>query len=668
MYLVAGMLLAFYTEADIKIVFTGFGIILLLSILAYIRARNQLFPDSLFGITCFLMIFSLGFCTAYFNKPENQTGHYIKYFSQPTDSLMISGIITEELKPTKFSRRFILETRELISPGKSIAITGKVLLNILADSTQNKTTRPGHIILSRWKPEEIKKPLNPFQFNYGKYLKQLKIEREIQIKDSGIKIIGEKDDISTQAWHSRERIISGLKKHNFGADELAVFQALILGQRREISDELYKNYAAAGAIHILAISGLHIGILLLMLNWLLKPLDRSRKTRLLKIILILLLLWSFAFLTGLSASVVRAVCMFSFIAVGMQIKRKTSSLNSIFLSLFFLLLINPYYLFQVGFQLSYLAVLSIIIFQPIIYKLWTTKIQPVDYFWKLTSVSLAAQIGVVPLSLYYFHQFPGMLLLTNLIILPFLGIILGMGILVIILSVLGILPGIMEEIFSIILKGLNVFIEFIAGIESLVFSNIHFSLLQCLSLFLVILSLVILSKKVDFYRISFFLISILIFQLASYYEKWQLPYSESIVFHSSRSSMIGNKIEQSLHIYSRDFLQENLLKDYSRERNIDRIIKKKPEDILELSGKLCLVADTSSNYEIHNFKPEILILTGSPKVNLERLIDQLQPKQIVADGNNFRSYIELWRKTSENTKIPFHHTGEKGAYIIENKN
>ena len=667
-YLIAGILLAFYTDAQRETVLTGCLLVLILFAFSFIRARKRLFPDILFGITTFFLIFSLGFSSTYFSKPENQPEHYINKNIQSTDSLFVRGFITEELKPTSFSRRFILKTQSIHSLNENTPVKGKILLNTSLDSLDSTSLRPGIEILAPWQPEEVKPPLNPFQFDYRKYLKQLKIERQLETGLHQIYITGNiNDNLSSRSWHLREKLIDALRKYDFKPEELAVFQALILGQRRDLSDRLYKNYAAAGAIHILAISGLHVGILLLILNFLFKPIEKLIHGKVLKTVIIIGLLWSFAFLTGLSASVVRAVCMFSFIAIGMQLRRKSSSLNSVFLSLFFLLIINPFYLFQAGFQLSYLAVISIIIFQPVIYKVFTTKFKILDYFWKLTSVSLAAQIGVIPLSLYYFHQFPGLFLLTNLVVLPCLALILGLGILVIFLAFLNLLPEILETLFSFILFSLNSFIEQIAGFETLVFSNIRFSFSQNLSLYLVILTVVLLLQKINFRRISFLLVGILIFQASTFIEKNQTPSSEAIVFHRSRQSVFAIKAKDDLELYSEELNTSAFLNDYTRERKIENIIYSSIPDLFYLSENLSLVIDTAGNYNIPKFQPELIILRNSPKVNLDRIIGELQPGLIVADGSNYKSYVELWKKTANNKKIPFHYTGEKGAYILSLK-
>ena len=644
----------------------GAGIVILsLYLFAFYRARKMLFPDTLAGISTYILIFFLGFSTAYFSKPENQPEHFINQHIEETDSIFLSGKILEELKPTAYSRKFIVETRKLISHDSENAIKGKILLNINHDSLSSPEINPGTMILIPWNPKEINAPLNPFQFSYRRYMSQLQVERQLNVDISELRITGNESNLRSLAWKTREEIISNLKSLDFGKNELAVFQALILGQRRDVSDKLYKDYAAAGAIHILAISGLHIGILLLLLNFLFKPIESIRNGKLIKVLLIIILLWSFAFLTGLSASVVRAVCMFSFLAIGLQLKRKTSSLNSLCLSLFFLLLINPYYIFQVGFQLSYLAVFSIIIFQPLIYGIFNLKFKLLDYFWKLSSVSLAAQIGVLPLSIYYFHQFPGLFLLTNLVILPFLGLILIFGIVIILMSSLKILPDFLVEAFSLLLRLMNVFIGKIAEIDAFLISNIKLSLFQNLALYLIFLSIIFIIRKFNFYRLSFFLFSVLIFQAATFHSRKDIPENESIVFHKTRQSLLANKKGDNFTIYTDSISESNIMTDYIRERQIEESSYQKIPNIINLSNNITLVIDSAGNYDLENFEPQFIILRNSPKINLDRLLNKYSPQQIIADGSNYSSYIKKWGKTALEQKIPFHYTGEKGAFIIK---
>ena len=664
-YLVAGIISAFYISAEKDFVLLFFGSSLLLFLFSYFRARRQIFTDLLTGIAAFLLIFSFGYLIGFHSIPENQSDHYLH--QKENSHAILEARISEELKPNSFNHRFIVEAENIISNEQIKYVHGKLLLNIQTDSLQKNGLKPGDIILLPWKPEAVRAPLNPFQFNYKKYLQRLKIERQISLKNDKVKLVGHKTSVSSWAWKLRENLISDLKHYSFRNDEVAVLQALILGERRDISDRLYKTYAAAGAIHILAISGLHIGILLLLLNHLLKPLESIQNGKIIKPILLIILLWCFAVLTGLSPSVVRAVCMFSFLAVGMQLKRKTSTLNSLFLSFFMLLIINPYYIFQAGFQMSFLAVFSIIVLQPKIYNFFEIKNKYLNYFWKLIAVSIAAQIGVLPLSLFYFHQFPGLFLLTNIIIIPFLGLILSLGILVIILASAKILPVLLVDFFGRILSLMNKLIENIADIESLVFSGIRLSFSEMISLYLILLASILLIQKINFHRISFFLLGILSFQIFSFYSRIQIPERETVIFHRSKESIIAEKELKNLSVYSKNMRTEEFLKDYIRERKIHTTKLEPVPNIVALSGNLSMIIDTTGVYTIPDFKPEILILAHSPKINLERILLALNPEVIVADGSNYRNYIERWKLTAKNKKIPFHYTGEKGAYIITKK-
>lgn len=221
------------------------------------------------------------------------------------------------------------------------------------------------------------------------------------------------------ASNFRESIISKLKKENFGEEELGVIQALLLGKRDDISENTYNNYTNAGAVHILAVSGLHVGIILLLLEFFLSPLARLPKGKTLKLLLVVLLLWGYAFVAGLSPSIVRAVTMFSFVAYALYLNRPANSFNIIALSMLFILLVKPLFLFQVGFQMSYAAVFAIVWIYPKLQKFWFPDNFIIRKTWQLLSVSAAAQLGVLPISLFYFHQFPALFFISNLLIIPF---------------------------------------------------------------------------------------------------------------------------------------------------------------------------------------------------------------------------------------------------------
>lgn len=664
--IILGVALGFFLKLPVEDLFFPGLIIFFIFLFAFFRARRLLLPDFFFGITTVSILIFLGLLTVSINLPENDPNHYTHVLTEGsnTKSVLIADV-SEKLKPGLFQDRYILSVKKIA--GKNV--TGKLLLNISRD-LENQPFFPGDRLVILASYSKINKPLNPYQFDFAKYMENLKVYGQINIDGSEVLKTGNPGfGLTETAGNIREKIITELRKYSFKADELAIIQALLLGQRQEISQETYNNYAAAGVIHILAVSGLHVGIILLLLKRLIRPMERIKFGKPLKAVLLILLLWGFALLAGMSPSVVRAVSMFSFIAIGMQLNRRSSVLNALFTSLVILLLINPYYLFQVGFQLSYLAVFSIVLIQPAIESLYAPKLKVVKYFWSILTVTVAAQIGVLPLSLFYFHQFPGLFFISNLVILPFLGILLGGGILVMILAVFDLLPEIIAEIYGKMISWLNEFVAFVASNEGFIFNEISFSLSLLIAAYFLVLSFIFLLKKYKFQNIVLFLIAIAVLQIVFIFEKSSEGFEEGIIFHKSRNTMIGfsENGKMNLHHNLKSSVDSiSLLKAYKTARNITTVATSDVKNVYSFQQKKILIIDSSAVYNLPGFDPEVILLINSPQINLDRVLQLLDPEVIVADGSNFRSYIERWEATAIKNKIPFHATGEKGAFNLNN--
>lgn len=194
--------------------------------------------------------------------------------------------------------------------------------------------------------------------------------------------------------------------------------AMVLGKKTAISKRTKQHFSAAGASHLLAVSGLHVGIIYGSLCLLLFPFSPHSRTRKIASIVIIVLLWGYAYLCGLPASIIRAVTMFSISAIGMALGQKIQSLNTVFCTAFIMLLYNPYYLFEIGFQLSFGAVIGIILLYPKLYQSLSCKHTLTGWLWGMLCVSTAAQIGTLPFILYYFGSFPLYFLLTNALLIP----------------------------------------------------------------------------------------------------------------------------------------------------------------------------------------------------------------------------------------------------------
>ncbi|MDB4303229.1 competence protein ComEC family protein, partial [Desulfosarcina sp.] len=505
LFLVIGICLASFIKIPLNYTFFFSGFFILALFISFIISKNQFIKTIWFGLLAFLTMISIGVLTVNFHDEKNFESHYSKFISSENNTNTIIFKIKEVLKPTSYHDKYVVSFLNL----NDEFVLGKLLLNIEKDSTVNALNVDDRFQL-KTTLTEINTPLNPHQFNYKNYLAKQYIYHQVYSKNSSLfKLNSNTQTVFGLAANLRENINLKLKKSDFNENELAIINALLLGQRQDINKEIYNNYTKAGAIHILAVSGLHVGIILLFLSFVFKPIEKLKHGKIIKTILIIIMLWCFAIVAGLSASVTRAVTMFSIISIGLQFKRATNMFNTVAISMFILLLFKPMFLFDVGFQLSYAAVFAIVSFYPLLYKLIKPKYYIFDKFWQVFVVTIAAQFGVVPLSLFYFHQFPGLFFLSNLIIVPLLGFILGFGIIVILLALLNTLPSFLANIYGNIISLMNDFVEWVSLQEEFLIKDISFRILFVVASYLIIIALVNLLKRRNFSRLAFLLIAIL---------------------------------------------------------------------------------------------------------------------------------------------------------------
>lgn len=626
-------------------------------------SQNQLFQNVYFGITTYLCFFAIGYISYQMRLPSFQPQHY-SHIGIDNKAEIIQLKIGQAIKPDKYNLKYYAH----ITAINGVSTKGKILLSISKDSLQ-KQIKSDDILLVYSTISGAPKPLNPHQFDYSKYLKSLGVYGQLRTSERNIlKVTKGPSTLKGVAQNFRASIVKKLQNTKLKNDERAIIQALVLGEKKDIDKELYNEYAAAGAVHILAVSGLHVGILYAILAFIFKPLTRWKYGTFLNSFLIVVLLWSFAVLSGLSPSVTRAVTMFTFFALAKLLNRETSSINTLFLSFLTLLLINPLWLFQVGFQLSYLAVLFIVWLQPHLYKVGYSKYWVLRKAWTIVSVTLCAQIGVLPLSLYYFHQFPGLFLLTNIIVLPALTIIMCGGILIVVLAFLNSLPDWLAETYNYIIEGLNSFIHWIATQDGFLFQNIHFSALKAIGAYLLIIALTFLFQKVNYNRLIVSLLAISLLVTIYIYDEFRISSNQLLVFQKSKQTIIGYKNRKDFTLFKKDSTGSNSesypIKSFKTAMDINNYSEEKLPEIFQYKNKKILVVDSlgliPKQKNIHT-----LLLTNSPKINLSRIIDSLNPRQIVADGSNYFSYVDQWEKTCKLKKLPFHHTAKQGAFSLE---
>ena len=658
--LILGILIGFFFPLPLEYCF---GILLVsFAILGYLFLLKDT-KGSRFEIMAGVSVILLGM----FSYLQYQPIHYDHHFSKiaSTDASQLHIKIRETLKPNAYSQNYIASVLT-VDNKKSI---GQLLVNQPLDSASKLLTVDQELVV-RSHVYDIKPIVNPHQFDFKKYMERNGVYHSLRLSDENfVTLPNPSRTLIGYAQEIRSDIIQKLKKENFGTEQLSIIQALLLGERASISEETYSNYVDAGAVHILAVSGLHVGILLLLIQFLLKPLNNIPHGKKISLLLTVLFLWAFAFIAGLSPSIIRACAMFTFVAYAMYLNRPSNSFNILALSIFFILLvINPNLLFQVGFQMSYAAVFAIVWMYPLLQRWWYPKNKIVRYLWQLLSVSIAAQLGVLPISLFYFHQFPGLFFIANLLIVPFLGVILGMGICIIFLSLLDIVPSQLISVYNGIIGLMNRIVGWIADQEAFVFKSISYDSVQLLLGYLLIGSLIYAFSKTNYKRLMFFLGFLLIFQGYSMYQEYKSDQiKEILLLHQIKNSVLLDRNGKNMHVFTTDITNaKRLIANYSVQERITQTDYLILKNSYVINGTSLQIIDSSGVYLPLN-SSSIMLLTASPKINLERLISETNPMEVIADGSNYPSFIESWKATCKKYDIPFHYTGEMGYYAFDIK-
>ena len=268
--------------------------------------------------------------------------------------------------------------------------------------------------------EAVPPPKNPEEFDYRQYLERRGVKGRVYLKqgewiNTGV---NEGNPVYAFAYRFRDRMLQALQRCGVTEDEFGVGAAILLGYDESLPAQVRQNYVAAGSMHILCVSGMHVGIIYLLASFILNLFGKGRRRFFIRRLILLLLVWFYALLTGLSPSIVRSALMISFVLFGEMMHRKGFALNSIAASAFILLLIDPNNLFAIGFQLSYVAVVGIFMLQKPIYNLIYVPNKFLDKVWEITTVSLAAQVATMPFAIYYFKQFTPYFWLSNLFMTP----------------------------------------------------------------------------------------------------------------------------------------------------------------------------------------------------------------------------------------------------------
>lgn len=655
-----GIILNHYIQANLLKTIFSCGLCFLLVAVTYYFAQKDFIQKNYFGGTVLLTALAIGALTYALHSDKNYDKHYTHFTTEENTTLI--GTISERLKPNKYSEKYYLKIHSIDNQ----EVFGKILLHVSKKEFPAQL-KAGQQLYIRQQLQAVPKSFNPYQFDYAAYLEKQQVYHQLYLKPNRFRIGSEQHNFDYYVEQYQNKLLNSFSIHGYSYTTDNIIKALLLGQRQDMDAEINQHYTDAGVIHILAISGLHIAILYAMLLLFLKPLNRLKKGKLIQFFVALGFLWSFAILSGLSASVVRSVVMFSFMSLGLYWNKSANMYNAMAVSMLLILLAKPNFLFDVGFQLSYAAVFAIVWLQPLFQKYRFKNNYIFNYCIDLVLISLIAQVGVLPISLYYFHQFPSLFLLANIVVIPLSSFILVYGIFILVLNfiwpTMAVLFG---KFLSFSIELMNKYISWIASFEGFTLKEIPFSFSLLLTLYVLIASFVLYSYRRNYVRLYSILISAFLFQITLLFSFTEHDKSEEfIIFNNKRTTLFLHKNNKEIVAYTNDSLWDKNpnLKAYNR-GNFNQHLEIRPlQNVAYYRQKHILFVDSSAIYKLKQ-QPEIVVLTQSPKLNLERLIAETHPKQIVADGSNYKSYVKRWKMTCEKEKIPFHATAEKGFYMI----
>ena len=568
---------------------------------------------------------AVGILITILHTPTYNSKHYTQKLNA-NEYYTLEADIIEQTSQTDYGTTF---KAELLTANHT-STEGKILCffpsKTITDDVRTLAPTDRLVFVGKYTP--ISPPKNPYQFNYKRYMERKGVYGRTEVVAFSV-VKNNTTGFMGSIARTRSHLAIVIDKY-FNQESSALLKTLLLGKRTDLDNEVYQHYVDAGAVHILAISGLHVGIITAILLLLLQKMPNLGFYRPLRYFILLAGLWAFAFIAGASPSVLRATVMFSFVGLSTLMRRKQGRFDALMLSMLFLLLINPYYLYDVGFQLSYAAVFSIMKFYPVMRKWWQPENKYLQWIWSLFLVGLSAQIVVLPISLYYFHQFPILFFVSNLVVVPLLQPILIGSIIALCLGSFGILPYAIVFVLEKLIALMNFLVAFIAHQEMFIIRNIPFTTPLLLSSLLTVFILIVFVHFRKYKVLVALLLSVLLFQGVLFYHKYKLETTEEmLVFRKYKQKVITIRQGDKLSIYQTDTISPDpVVMNYIKNKGVSNIELKKMPYILRFKQKNYLLMDSLGVYpKSKQVVIDSVIFLQKPKINLDRMKRDLSLRQ-----------------------------------------
>jgi len=681
-----GLLAAIKTppaESNLLLGIAGFVILLL--VFSYLfHSRISYTSRYVFGVAVSIAFLLTGFLWQNVHTRYQNYRHFSDYLKGHE---MMSGIIVQEPEEKANSYKTILKVQRLYSGSSSKTVKGRLLTYLGKDSLSSRLSY-GDRILFKGYLNPIDPPKNPEVFDYKQYMSLRHIYHQIYIPPGSMKTLAgkQRNTIRTFSVESRQKLASILEEYNLRGDDYALATALVLGYDRYLGDDLRQAYTGAGAMHVLCVSGLHVGIMYVVIAFLLNQVPlKGRGYRVLKVLLTLLVIWLYALITGLEPAVTRASTMFSFVALGRLFRRKSRIYNTLAASALVMLLINPNQIAYVGFQMSFLAVTGIVWLQPVIYNWWRPRSWLPDKIWALVSVSIAAQLILFPLLVYYFHKVSLIFIATNIIAIPLATLIIYSTLALFAFSGLAMIGNVLASWLAALIKALNHSVAFLSELPGAYVESLWISQPQMMLLYLAMISLVFsliyAKKRVVITSISF---AIIIFGSFLIKQHTILLQDKFILYHAKEGLAMdfinGRKnvfLGDSAVMNNSDLVNYNFrnvwekyrletakieLPKTTNEIRKNEILMRYP--FISFNGEVFTILKDSELPQDYKLTTDFLIISGKPWLDKKIITSKLEvKKRVLFDGTNPSWYIKKVKPLFEEAGFTCYATSESGAFI-----
>lgn len=638
--LVAGILLQYYGLNIIWsiIVFLFGGAVILFSFLP--KINRQFSYRWLFGLGTLFIFLSIGSFTTYVKQEKlnyvlpDSTSTYVGYVTN-----------TPQEKPRSIACKVYLIQEDI-----------NVVCYLQKDSVKSYPN-VGDEIIFKGELQAFKNRGNPDDFDYERYMYNQGFLASVYLPSSyWIQTGRVEQSFSVLALQLRQKIMDLYTVLGFTDDEKAILSALTLGYQDTLSDDLKQSFRATGTVHVLSVSGLHVGIIYGVIIFLLGFVKRTSRYHWIKPMLVILLLWLYAFVTGLPPSVIRASTMLTVFCIGEIFDRKGNSLNNLFIAAFLMLLYNPFQLFDIGFQLSCLSVLSILVLHPLLITWWKPQNRFIFTLWSLLAISLSAQLATFPLCMYYFGTFPTYFFLTNLLIVPLVSLITYgvIGILALwkLLTLISLSTTVLLPLAKIVKGLVGVMVNSIRFFENLPHALVQNIDVPFFALVLIYTATICLLIAWARQNSKFLIISLsVVLLLLGYngYKQWNKEKEHHLIVYNDNTK---TRIEY---------------KNRGQVQSLDSLLIVENNPVLQLDKKKVLIVNRTINKELissHPYDVNYVIVTGSEYQRLHDLEKLYKIDTLILDGS-LTSYVKRQlTKECENRSIPYYDVSKNGAYRI----